>query len=127
MSEVSCKHDRRRHPIVLLFNDGVLISEITKEGKVIQNVALLAISKKMVVICFYCPNIHLKGLGVPRKSSVRLLNNDQWRTEGGVWGVQPTPPPSSKFRSFDEAEPNSQFRRKYIRNNLTRIRLSLIF
>ena len=52
MLEVSCKHDRRRHPIVLLFNDGVLISEITKEGKVIQNVALLAISKKMVVICF---------------------------------------------------------------------------
>jgi hypothetical protein len=41
----------------------------------------------------------------------------------GVWGVQ-TPP---KFRNFDKAEPNSQFRVKYIRNNLTRIRLSLIF
>ena len=48
----------------------------------------------------------------------------QWRTEGGVWGVQ-TPPP--KFRSFDKDEPNSQFRGKYIHNNLTRIRLSLIF
>ena len=40
-------------------------------------------------------------------------------------GVQTPPPP--KFRSFDEAEPNSQFRGKYTRNNLTRIRLSLIF
>jgi hypothetical protein len=44
---------------------------------------------------------------------------------GGVWGVQPPTPP--KFRSFYKAEPNSQFRGKYIRNNLTRIRLSLIF
>ena len=35
--------------------------------------------------------------------------------------------PPQKFRSFDKAEPNSQFRGKYIRNNLTRIRLSLIF
>ena len=52
--------------------------------------------------------------------------SSQWRPEGGggVWGVQ-TPPP--KFRSFDKAEPNFQFRGKYIRNNLTRIRLSLIF
>jgi hypothetical protein len=32
---------------------------------------------------------------------------------GGAWSVQ-TPP---KFRSFDKAEPNSQFRGKYIRNN----------
>ena len=42
---------------------------------------------------------------------------------GGVWVVQ-TPP---EFRSFDKADPNSQLRGKYIRNNLTRIRLSLIF
>ena len=35
--------------------------------------------------------------------------------------------PPLKFRSFDKAELNSQFRGKYIRNNLTRIRLSLIF
>jgi hypothetical protein len=38
----------------------------------------------------------------------------------GVWGVQ-TPTRNS------EAEPNSRFRGKYIRNNLTRIQLSLIF
>ena len=43
----------------------------------------------------------------------------------GVGVFKPPPPP--KFRSFDKAEPNSQFRGKYIRNNLTRIRLSLIF
>jgi hypothetical protein len=40
----------------------------------------------------------------------------------GVCGVQ-TPP---KFRSFDKPDPNSQFRRKYIRNNLIRIRVSLM-
>jgi hypothetical protein len=35
-------------------------------------------------------------------------------------------PPSPKFRSFDEAEPNSQFHGKYIRKSLIRIRVSLI-
>jgi hypothetical protein len=35
-------------------------------------------------------------------------------------------PPSAKFRSFDEAEPNSQFHGKYIRKNLIRIWVSLI-
>ena len=50
------------------------------------------------------------------------LNIHQWRTEGGGGS---NPPP--KFRSFDKAEPNSQFRGKHICNNLTRIRLSLIF
>jgi hypothetical protein len=52
----------------------------------------------------------------------------QWRTEegggGGLGGSNP--PPSLKFRSFDKAEPNSQFRGKYIRKNLIRIRGSLI-
>jgi hypothetical protein len=43
---------------------------------------------------------------------------------GGVWGVQHPPPP--KFRSFDKAEPNSQFCGKYICKNLTRIRVSLL-
>jgi hypothetical protein len=52
----------------------------------------------------------------------------QWRTDGGgyVRRLNPPPPPSPKFRSFDKSEPNSQFRGKYIRNNLIRIRVSLI-
>jgi hypothetical protein len=36
------------------------------------------------------------------------------------------PPPPQIIWSFDKAEPNSQFRGKYIRNNLVRIRVSLI-
>jgi hypothetical protein len=39
--------------------------------------------------------------------------------EKGSLGVQHPPP---KFRSFDKAEPNSQFRGKYTLNNLVRIR-----
>jgi hypothetical protein len=45
----------------------------------------------------------------------------QRRSEGG--GVFKPPP---KFRSFDKAEPNSQFRGIYIRNNLIRIWVSFI-
>jgi hypothetical protein len=41
-----------------------------------------------------------------------ILSHMQWRTEGG-WGFNPP-----KFRSFDKAESNSQFRGKYIRNGL---------
>jgi hypothetical protein len=44
----------------------------------------------------------------------------QWRTEG-VGGSNPP-----KFRSFDKAVPNFQFRGKYIRNNLIRILVSFI-
>jgi hypothetical protein len=47
---------------------------------------------------------------------------NQGRTEEGVEGVLHPPPP--KFRSFDKAEPNSQFRGKYFRNSLIRIRVS---
>jgi hypothetical protein len=54
-------------------------------------------------------------------SSRNMLQSVAYRE--GVWGVQPPPP---KFRSFDKAEPNSQFRGKYISNNLIRIRVSLI-
>ena len=50
---------------------------------------------------------------------------EQWRTEGGLGGSTPSPPP--KCRGFDKAEPNSQFRGKYITNNLPRTRFSLIF
>jgi hypothetical protein len=42
----------------------------------------------------------------------------------GVGWFKPPPPP--KVRSFDKAEQNSQFRGKYIRNNLIRKRVSLI-
>jgi hypothetical protein len=66
-----------------------------------------------------CPDFNLNGQRKPRK----VLTQDQWRTEGGLGDSNP---PSSKFRSFDKAEPNSQFRGKYIRNNLIRIRVSLI-
>jgi hypothetical protein len=55
------------------------------------------------------------------KNGVRI----QWRTERRVWGVQPPPPP--KFLSFAKAEPHSQFRGIYIRDNLIRIWVSLIF
>jgi hypothetical protein len=41
---------------------------------------------------------------------------------GGGGGFNPPP----KFRGFNKAEPNSQFRGKYIRNYLTRILVSLI-
>jgi hypothetical protein len=47
----------------------------------------------------------------------------QWRTEGWFGGFNPPPP---KFLSFDKAEPNSQFRGKYIRNSLIRIWIPLI-
>jgi hypothetical protein len=39
----------------------------------------------------------------------------------GFGGSKPPPP----LRSFDKAEPNSQFHGKYIHNNLIRIRVSL--
>jgi hypothetical protein len=49
------------------------------------------------------------NLHMPCRAPAILLQH--WRTEGGL-GVKPP-----KFRSFDQAEPNSQFRGKYIRNN----------
>jgi hypothetical protein len=46
-------------------------------------------------------------------------------TYRGGLGVQ-TPSPL-KFRSFDKAVPNFQFRKKYIPNKLIRIQLSLVY
>jgi hypothetical protein len=40
--------------------------------------------------------------------------------------MEPNGIPKKKFRSFNKAELNSQFRGKYIRNNLIRIQVSLI-
>jgi hypothetical protein len=49
-----------------------------------------------------------------------VLDTGQCHTEGeGLVGLNPP-----KFQSFDKAEPNSQFRGKYIRNNLIRIQVS---
>jgi hypothetical protein len=47
-------------------------------------------------------------------------------TSGVPRGFEGVQHPSPKFRNFDKAEPNSQFRGKYIRYNLIRIRVSLI-
>jgi hypothetical protein len=60
--------------------------------------------------------LHSKYVGITRYQDA--LNSGIQR------GVGVNPPP--KFRSFDKAEPNSQFRGKYIYNNLIRIRGSLI-
>jgi hypothetical protein len=60
----------------------------------------------------------LDGTGVV----LRQLNYATYREGGG--GGMFNPP--SKFRSFAKAEPNSQFRGIYIRNNLIRIWVSFI-
>ena len=66
---------------------------------------------------------------IESKNTNVVFNNCPPKTVAyrGGFGVFKPPPPSPKFRSFDKAEPNSQFRGKYIHNNLTRIWLSLIF
>jgi hypothetical protein len=61
-------------------------------------------------------------LVIPQVSTFSYDGTVQWRNEGG----STPPPPLQKFRNFDEAEPNSQFREKYICNNLIRIRVSPI-
>jgi hypothetical protein len=70
-------------------------------------------------------NIHIEGNMTKwhLRNGVICVTTDQWRNEGRVLGGSNPP----KFRSFDKAEPNSQLRGKYIRNNLTKIRVSLIF
>jgi hypothetical protein len=53
--------------------------------------------------------------------------DNHWRTQGGFWELNLPPPPPPKFRSFEKAWPNSQFRWIYICNNLIRRRVSLIY
>jgi hypothetical protein len=57
-----------------------------------------------------------------RYFSAADLSPNQWRTEGVGGFKLPLP----EIPNFDKAEPNFQFRGTYIRNNLIRIRVSLI-
>jgi hypothetical protein len=57
------------------------------------------------------------------KNYKKLRSRQQVTGSGIPRGVKIPPPP--KFRSFDKAEPNSQFSGKYIHNNLIRIWVSL--
>jgi hypothetical protein len=70
-------------------------------------------------LCIYCVYCFIVYFWVPL-CSVSVLYAGAYRRGGGVWGVK-TPP---KFRSFAKAEPNSQFRGIYIRNNPIRIWVS---
>jgi hypothetical protein len=56
------------------------------------------------------------------KSTISSCQDSGLPRGGGVEGFKPHP----KFRSFEKAEPNSLFCGKYIRNNLIRIRVSII-
>jgi hypothetical protein len=81
------------------------------------------ISRALLSISFGVPSKGVLPPGCPHRAPSERDVPLQWRTEGGS-GVQPPSPP--KFRSFDKAEPNSQFLGKYIRYNLIRIRVSPI-
>jgi hypothetical protein len=61
--------------------------------------------------------------------SIKMVFQEAVAYRGGGFGAfKPPPPPrnSEVFDKADKAEPNSQFCGKYIRNNLIRIRVSLI-
>jgi hypothetical protein len=69
-----------------------------------------------------CKSYYYKrNTGFVQCFSTSLTHSGAFR-RGGRWFN----PPSPKFRSFAKAEPNSQFRGIYIRNNLIRIWVSLI-
>lgn len=61
--------------------------------------------------------------GYLSSTTVSCSLGKQWCTEGGGSGFKSPP----KFRIFNKAEQNSQFRGKIIRNHLIRIRVLLIF
>jgi hypothetical protein len=77
-------------------------------------------TRKMLMYKMHHPKADTDRLYVKIKKG----RERQLRTERGVGGSNQ--PPTPKFRSFGKAEPNSQFRGIYIRNNLIRIRVSLI-
>jgi hypothetical protein len=65
-------------------------------------------------------------VSIPHKVFYLTLNGLNIKRSGiprgeGFWGGSNPP----KFLSVEKAEPNSQFRRKYIHNNLIRIQVSL--
>jgi hypothetical protein len=66
-------------------------------------------------VALFCIPAHQDPEGTLLRSGV-----PKW----GLGGSTPLPPRNPEF--FYNAEPNSQFRGKYIRNNLIRIRVSLI-
>jgi hypothetical protein len=74
---------------------------------------------------FVKPNRTVENLKHPQSTTTRTNCHIYSGVLRGVGGFNPRPLPP-KFRSFDKAEPNSQFRGKYIRYNLTRIRVSPI-
>jgi hypothetical protein len=72
------------------------------------------------LLCYPCCNAPTCFDAVALSSGVRV----QWRSKGGFGVFIPLSP--QKFRGFDKAEPNFQFRGKYSRKNLIRKRVSLI-
>jgi hypothetical protein len=98
-------------------------------GNVSESVrACVRVPKEQMFATSVCsPSLAFCGLTFSR---YQLIERDlrQWRTErrGGGGGCGCSTPPPPEFRSLDKAEPNFQFRGKYIRNNLIRIRVSLI-
>jgi hypothetical protein len=61
-----------------------------------------------------------------RQLEYKLMQDTGAVAYQGRWGFGGFDTPSPKFWSFDKAELNSQFRGKYIHNNLLRIQVSLI-
>jgi hypothetical protein len=72
-------------------------------------------AKKLPIWCGVTDVIHslpcnCAFVGVPTK--LRNSTISLWRTEGEGLGGSTLPPP--KFRNFDKADPNSQFRGKHV-------------
>jgi hypothetical protein len=74
-----------------------------------------------------CMTFSSRGVGIVSSMQgicpgiVSSVSTQHWRTQGGVFGGFKPP------RSFEKAWPNSQFRGIYICNNLSGIRVLLIY
>jgi hypothetical protein len=83
----------------------------------------IAISNMQQPYISLCVSYGTKGL----QYTLRTISYSQWRTERCSWGFQPHSNLTPAFRRFTKPEPKSQFRGKYIPNNLIIIiRVSLI-